>query len=80
MTVPADTCNTVGRTPIPSGPCNTVIVQSTVMCVKRASNIISLCQFPSLTTGSPMLGLLPLAFGQAFNSISSVNGGMVIPP
>jgi hypothetical protein len=28
---------------------------------------------------SPVVGLLPIASGQAFNSISCVDGGMVIP-
>jgi hypothetical protein len=37
-------------------------------------------QITSLRICSPVVGLLPLASGQAFNSISSVNGRTVIPP
>jgi hypothetical protein len=42
--------------------------------------LVSSCEFTSLTVGSPVASLLPLASGQAFNGISSVIVGMVIPP
>jgi hypothetical protein len=57
-----------------------VIVQPAVLCSRLESNVFSLRQVTTLTMSSPVVGLLPLASGQAFNSISSVNGGMVIPP
>jgi hypothetical protein len=55
-------------------------LSSRLFCVRLESNIISLYQVTSLTISSPVVGLLPLATGQDFNRISSVNGGMVIPP
>jgi hypothetical protein len=56
------------------------VVQPAVLCVRLGSNIISLCQVTSLTISSPVVWLLPLAPGWAFNSISFVNSGMVILP
>jgi hypothetical protein len=56
------------------------VVQLAVLCVRLGSNIISLCQVTSLTISSPVVWLLPLASGRAFNSISFVNGGIVILP
>jgi hypothetical protein len=41
---------------------------------------ISLYQVTSLRISNSVVGLLPLDSKQVFNSISSVNGGMVIPP
>jgi hypothetical protein len=48
------------------------------MTVKRLeSNIISLCQVTRLTISNPVVGLLPLASGQAFkfgqlNSVTKI--------
>jgi hypothetical protein len=57
-----------------------VIVHPAVLCVRLDSNAMSLCQVTSLTISSPVVGLLHLASGQAFNSTFSVNGGIVIQP